>query len=716
MDEGHKLTEEELAALEARIFGVYQEAYHGLTESIESYFLSFEKKDKIMQQKLEAGEITQDEYIQWRLSAMTRTERFEALRDLMAQRMTAANEVAMAYVNDATPGVYSLNRNYMAYTFEKAGGVMASFTLFDEATVKRLIVEDPDLVPNYPQEKAVKRGLDLAWGKKQITAAVTSGILQGKSIPNIAKDLQNRIVDMDRTAAIRAARTATTGAQNAGRLDSSLAAQKMGIEHSLRWIATKDGRTRHSHRRLDGEMVEPGEKFSNGCRYPGDPRGKPEETYNCFVGETQIASDGEVVRSYKHKYDGELFEVETASGVNFTCTPNHPVLTSRGWIAAALLNEGDNLLVANIGDSMLPGGDPDINHVFPRMDAFHEFFDEALGQRISTLSVNFHGDIPASDVEVVTHKRLLGNYRNTGGRKCIYKILLKIANKSFMSKSAAVKHFWGVCKSTLSFIRSRRKAFSLTFRGLGHPGIHGFGAVSDVDTSVIKPTINDLTANPILFREFLDGLPCEVFPDNIIRVNRIVAKCHVYNLQTTTGHYFVNTNIPQNSGKCNGNFAIVHNCRCTMRTVVKGVREAEPRKMRVRDPKTGKSVLVNAMTYQEWEAWKKAESVEDAKKSDIIKPDKIVSGHAATPKKATPGMIIDHKNKNGVVNVRSFYGKNGLKEKDIHTNDHGYPNQHKFGQHGEHAHDYEWDKNERLKNKTTREISQEERKGSSDIL
>lgn len=113
---------------------------------------------------------------------------------------------------------------------------------------------------------------------------------------------------------------------------------------------------------------------------------------------------------------------------------------------------------------------------------------------------------------------------------------------------------------------------------------------------------------------------------------------------------------------------------------------------------------------------KASETVEKTGKNGIIKADKIVSGHAGTPKKATPGTVIDHKSDSDVVNVRSFYGTNGLKEKDIHTDDHGYPNRHKFGQHGEHAHDYEWDENERLKNKTTRELSQEEREGSGDIL
>ena len=64
-------------------------------------------------------------------------------------------------------------------------------------------------------------------------------------------------------------------------MDSYEAAAKMGIEMQKEWMATLDSRTRHSHRRLDGETVEYDSEFSNGCRYPGDPKGKPAEVYNC---------------------------------------------------------------------------------------------------------------------------------------------------------------------------------------------------------------------------------------------------------------------------------------------------------------------------------------------------------------------------------------------------------------------------------------------------
>lgn len=279
-DAAHLQTDKELAKLEQRIAKIYKEAADDLQKTIDDYFAKFAKRDAKQKARLDAGEITEQEYKQWRLAQMGRGERFKALQSRVAERYTEANETAVRYVNDATPGIYSLNRNYSAYTIEKVSGNVG-FDLWDEQTVRRLIVENPEVMPYYPPEKALKRGIDLAYGKKQISASVTSSILQGKSIPRIAKELQTRMPDMNKASAIRTARTAVTGAQNAGRMDSYVAAEKMGIKVRKEWLATIDGRTRHSHAMLDGKVVDKDKKFENGCMFPGDPNGAPEETYNC---------------------------------------------------------------------------------------------------------------------------------------------------------------------------------------------------------------------------------------------------------------------------------------------------------------------------------------------------------------------------------------------------------------------------------------------------
>lgn len=279
-DYGHEQTDKTLAELEKRIQDVYKQAHDELQKTVDAYFDAFWERDSKMRAQLEAGEITADYYREWRLAQIGRGERFEALRDVMAQRYTQANEVAVSYVNDTTPGIYALNHNYMAYTIERVAGDIG-FTLFDEQTVRRLIVEQPNLMPNYPAQKAIKRGIDLAWGKKQITASVTSGILQGHGVKEVADDLQKRIETMNRESAIRTARTALTGAENAGRLDGLGKAREKGIDVQKEWVATMDGRTRHSHRVVDGETVDQDKKFSNGLRYPGDPAGPGREVYNC---------------------------------------------------------------------------------------------------------------------------------------------------------------------------------------------------------------------------------------------------------------------------------------------------------------------------------------------------------------------------------------------------------------------------------------------------
>ena len=257
-DLGHRLTDKELAKLEKRISSVYGEAAKELQKTIDDYFKLFEKRDAEMKDLIGTAvngrEWTEKDYKQWRLAQIGRGKRFEALRDQIAERMTRANETAVAYVNDATPGIYSLNRNYAAYTIEQVAGDVG-FTLWDEQTVKRLIVEHPDLMPYYPAKRAVSRGIDLAYGKKQITASVNSSILQGKTIKGMADDLQTRIPTMNRNSAIRTARTAVTNAQNAGRQDSYVAAEKMGIEMEREWVCALDARTRPEHAEADGQVV-----------------------------------------------------------------------------------------------------------------------------------------------------------------------------------------------------------------------------------------------------------------------------------------------------------------------------------------------------------------------------------------------------------------------------------------------------------------------------
>lgn len=313
-DLGHKLTDKELAKLERRIVKLYREAGKELQTTIDAYFEQFKKRDEEMKALIgtvqNGKEWTETDYKQWRLNQIGRGERYQAMRDKVAHRVTDANAVAVSYTNDATPGIYSLNRNYAAYTIEQVAGNVG-FDLWDEQTVKRLMVEQPDLMPYYPPKRALKRGIDLTYGKKQITASVTSSILQGKSIKHMADDLQKRITTMSRDSAIRTARTAVTGAQNAGRMDSYAAAEKMGIKLKKRWLATLDNLTRHAHAVLDGQTVDidmPFKVDGDEIMFPGDTSAPGYLVYNCrctMVVEVDGVDTSDGLRRTKNPATGE---------------------------------------------------------------------------------------------------------------------------------------------------------------------------------------------------------------------------------------------------------------------------------------------------------------------------------------------------------------------------------------------------------------------------
>ena len=66
---GQKMTDAELAKLEKRIAAIYREAYNDLTDTIRDYFGKFAARDAVEKARMEAGEISEDKYKQWRLRA-----------------------------------------------------------------------------------------------------------------------------------------------------------------------------------------------------------------------------------------------------------------------------------------------------------------------------------------------------------------------------------------------------------------------------------------------------------------------------------------------------------------------------------------------------------------------------------------------------------------------------------------------------------------------
>lgn len=278
-DYGHRETDKRLEALEKRVAAVYKQASEEMQQKLAQWYKDFERLDKQKAALVDAGKLPKADYLAWRKGKMVESGRLKALVDTLTADYVNSDKIAMQIVRGDLTDVYALNANYAAYKIEQDAGVDLSWTLYDHSAVERLIREKPEILPL----PSVNVPLDERWNRQHLNIAITQGILQGESIPHIGDRLQ-RILGMDRTAAIRSARTATTAAECAGRINTYKYAESLGIEMQQEWVATLDDRTRHEHRILDGQRVDIGEAFEvdgASIRYPGDPQAPGYLVYNC---------------------------------------------------------------------------------------------------------------------------------------------------------------------------------------------------------------------------------------------------------------------------------------------------------------------------------------------------------------------------------------------------------------------------------------------------
>lgn len=125
---------------------------------------------------------------------------------------------------------------------------------------------------------------------------------------------------------------------------------------------------------------------------------------NCLTESARIAPIGDLKSVYRSRYEGTLYCVKTSSGDEFTATPNHQVLTRQGWAAVKSLCPGDELCNAARGDAPdVAGIGPEINNMPATIGEVYAAGYRLFGsKRVEASAVNFHGDRPMGDVDIVS--------------------------------------------------------------------------------------------------------------------------------------------------------------------------------------------------------------------------------------------------------------------------------------------------------------------------
>ncbi len=262
-DQGHELTEDRLADLEKRLREEYEQAARETQKSLDEYLRKFNIKDTTWKKAVEAGLKTQEEYDKWRLQAIAGGKRWEKMKERIVSDQMNVNKIARQIIDKEMSTIFEMNANFALYQVEHDAQIDTSLTLYNREAVDRIYRDNPEMLlpPGRRVSQEIEAGRAERWERQKIQSVMTQGLLQGDSIPKLAKRLATSVADSDFKAAVRNARTMATNAQNGGRYDAYDRLENNGVELTLEWAATLDNRTRHEHRMMHGQRRKVGEPF-----------------------------------------------------------------------------------------------------------------------------------------------------------------------------------------------------------------------------------------------------------------------------------------------------------------------------------------------------------------------------------------------------------------------------------------------------------------------
>ena len=206
-------TDKEIKKLEKKINEIYSEAQKDIEKKMQDYNKRFAVKDAILNDKLNKGEITFEDYSRWLDGQIFQGEQWEAKKDQIIGVIQNANGVAKDIVNGNMAGVFAFNGNYAAYQMETGEGINFGFDLYDSATVVNLIKNNPQILPKWK----IDEEKDYKWNSKKVNNAITQGIIQGEKLSQITDRLTTGLCAQNENLMKTFARTGMTQAQNAGR-------------------------------------------------------------------------------------------------------------------------------------------------------------------------------------------------------------------------------------------------------------------------------------------------------------------------------------------------------------------------------------------------------------------------------------------------------------------------------------------------------------------
>lgn len=424
----------------------------------------------------------------------------------------------------------------------------------------------------------------------QISRILAEGIANGQGPMQMAREMANRIDKRFITRARVIARTEVIKAHADATLNAYTEAGIEGVEVEAEFTTAGDSAVCEECFSLEGKTYTIAE--SRGI-IPVHP--------NCLPGDALVLSRSGISAVTKREFNGDLIVIKTASGRSISCTPNHPILTSRGWVPAQLIDL-QSKVICDGGSEWKSVADGNNDNIVSSIHDVAESFlssSEVSTVPVPTTSEHFHGDGIDGQVAIIGANRSLFSAKNTAGGKCAKYGFFQLGGgrlssllafgpsaQIFMRSLFASNRIMRGLNLIRSFVLAHCRPFGSLCFGLGSRLYSGFnnqpinsfsvepkavrnalsrfpsqvsggdlfspeaGKLELVSVLTAENADDDLVRDAILAAKLCSGQSGDVFEDQVISVDREFFSGHVYNLETGEGWY-------------SANGIITHNCRCS---------------------------------------------------------------------------------------------------------------------------------------------------------
>ena len=196
-DIAHDQTDLILLELEKKIKKEFKQASKEVEKKLKKYLEDFIKKDKTWKEMLLKGEVTEQQYKNWRTGQIIVGRRWLNLRNELADIYVNANDVAKVMTAETLPAVYALNHDYITYTIEKAAAVDTGYKIIDKKVIETILfseVEEKPLKIKVTKAEETGKVIEKQKKRKLVKSQVVTDVkrtMQKKEVAEIVKEMSD---------------------------------------------------------------------------------------------------------------------------------------------------------------------------------------------------------------------------------------------------------------------------------------------------------------------------------------------------------------------------------------------------------------------------------------------------------------------------------------------------------------------------------------------